>query len=68
VPDVHGLALRDAVYALQRAGFRARLAGGPPSATDTGAGRDIGRPAGRTVPAAGASAAAGALVTVYRAP
>ena len=68
VPDVHGLAVRDAVYALQRAGFRARLAGGAPSSADTGAGRDIGRPAGRTVPAAGASAAAGALVTVYRAP
>lgn len=67
VPAVHGLPVRDAVYALHRAGFRVRLA-------EEGAGRAavaahaLGRPAGRTVPAAGAPARAGALVTLHRAP
>jgi cell division protein FtsI (penicillin-binding protein 3) len=54
VPTVQGLPLRDALYALHRAGFHVRLAAGAPS--------------GRTIPAAGAIAAAGAEVTLYHAP
>jgi cell division protein FtsI (penicillin-binding protein 3) len=54
VPAVQGLPLRDALYALHRAGFHVRLA--------------AGSPAGRTVPAGGALAPAGAEVTLYRAP
>lgn len=65
VPPVHGLPVRDALFALQRAGFDARLA--PTLGTPAGA-RALGRPAFRTVPAAGAVAAAGAVVTLYRQP
>jgi hypothetical protein len=65
VPAVDGLAMRDAVYALHRAGFRVRVVGGSP---DSAPARDIARVAGRTVPAAGAAAAPGALVTLYRTP
>ncbi|AHG90607.1 penicillin-binding protein transpeptidase [Gemmatirosa kalamazoonensis] len=54
VPAVQGLPLRDALYALHRAGFHVRLANGAP--------------AGRTIPAAGSLAAAGTEVTLYRAP
>lgn len=56
VPAVQGLPLRDAVYALHRAGFRVRL--------DAVRGLGSGRSAGATVPAAGTSAAAGTLVTL----
>jgi cell division protein FtsI (penicillin-binding protein 3) len=66
VPAVHGLPLRDAVVALHRAGFRVRVAGD--AAPDTAVARDLGRPAGRTLPAAGAAAAPGALVTLHRLP
>jgi len=54
VPAVQGLPLRDALYALHRAGFHVRLANGAP--------------AGRTIPAGGSLAAAGTEVTLYRAP
>jgi cell division protein FtsI (penicillin-binding protein 3) len=65
VPAVQGLPVRDAVFALHRAGFRVRVAGTGP---DSAGARTVGRPAGRTVPAAGAATAPGALVTLYRAP
>lgn len=66
VPLVQGLPLRDALYAVQRAGFEARLA---PAAGARGAGRAVlGRAVARTVPAGGAPAAAGAVVTLYRQP
>ncbi|GJG87681.1 hypothetical protein tb265_28620 [Gemmatimonadetes bacterium T265] len=65
VPPVQGLPVRDALFALQRAGFDARLAPGPAAVA---AARALGRPAFRTVPAAGALAAAGAPVTLYRQP
>jgi hypothetical protein len=60
--------VRDAVVALHRAGFRVRVvdAGAGPRAADSG--RALGRPVGRTLPAAGAAAAIGSLVTLYRAP
>ncbi len=67
VPAVQGLPMRDAVVALHRAGFRVRVAGAP-AATDDAAVRDLGRPAGRTIPAAGAPAAPGASVTLFRVP
>ncbi len=67
VPPVHGLPLRDALFALERAGFDARVAPGMPGAVP-GAARTLGRAALRTVPAAGALAAAGAVVTLYRQP
>jgi hypothetical protein len=50
---VQGLPLRDAIYALHRAGFHVRLANGA---------------AGRTAPDAGAMLPAGASVTLYRNP
>jgi cell division protein FtsI (penicillin-binding protein 3) len=53
VPAGQGLPLRDAIYALHRAGFRVKLAPGGD---------------GRTVPAAGAVAPAGTAVTLYRDP
>jgi len=56
VPAVQGLPLRDALYALHRAGFHVRVADG----AATGG--------GRTTPAAGASLPAGASVTLYREP
>jgi cell division protein FtsI (penicillin-binding protein 3) len=52
VPAVQGLPLRDAVFALHRAGFRVRVA--------------PGGPAGLTAPAAGTSARPGDVVTLYR--
>ncbi len=67
VPPVNGLPVRDALFALQRAGFDAHLAPAPALGTAAG-GRAFGRPAFRTVPAAGAVSAAGAVVTVYRQP
>ncbi len=54
VPAVQGLPLRDAVFALHRAGFRVRLSG-------------AGAP-GLTQPAAGAVLPAGAPVTLFHAP
>jgi hypothetical protein len=51
VPAVQGLPLRDAVYALHRAGFRVRVAAGSP---------------GQTAPAAGTAVRPGAVVTLYR--
>jgi cell division protein FtsI (penicillin-binding protein 3) len=66
VPGVQGLPVRDAVFALQRAGFRVRVAGS--GSADGDVARELGRPAGRTQPAAGAAAVPGALVTLYRAP
>ena len=53
VPDVAGLELRDAVRALHGAGFRVRLVNG-------------GAP-GTTIPAAGASAPAGAVIRLHHA-
>ncbi len=59
IPTVQGLPVRDAVFALHRAGFQVRVAeaprGGAPSA-------------GRTQPSAGSIARAGAVVTLYREP
>jgi cell division protein FtsI (penicillin-binding protein 3) len=54
VPAVQGLPLRDALYALHRAGFHVRLSSGSP--------------AGRTIPVGGAMAPAGATVTLYHQP
>ena len=54
VPAVQGLPLRDALFALHRAGFRVRLASGGPT--------------GRTIPASGAVAPAGSAVTLYYVP
>lgn len=72
VPAVAGLPVRDAVYALQRAGFRVRLAdvtpAAPAPARTEESMRDLGRPAGRTAPAAGVVARTGALVLLHRAP
>ncbi len=65
VPRVQGLPVRDALFALQRAGFDARVA---PGAGAWSAVRGIGRAAARTVPAAGAVAAPGAVVTLFRQP
>jgi cell division protein FtsI (penicillin-binding protein 3) len=59
VPAVQGLPVRDAVFALHRAGFRVRVADAP---------RDGAPTAGRTQPGAGAVARAGAVVTLYREP
>ena len=60
VPSVQGMPVRDAVFALHRAGFRVRL---PDDAS-----RATAHAAGRTQPAAGAVARAGAVVTLYREP
>jgi hypothetical protein len=57
VPAVEGLPVRDAVFALHRAGFRVRLADVAP-----------GHPAARTQPGAGTVARPGTLVTLYRHP
>jgi cell division protein FtsI (penicillin-binding protein 3) len=57
VPVVQGLPVRDAVFALHRAGFRVRLA-------DAAA----GHAASRTQPGAGAVVRPGTLVTLYRQP
>jgi len=57
VPDVHGLPVRRAVYALHRAGFRVSLA------TVEGAGA-----ATATAPAAGTLAPSGSIVRLVRAP
>jgi cell division protein FtsI (penicillin-binding protein 3) len=59
VPTVQGLPVRDAVFALHRAGFRVRVA----DQTRGGASS-----AGRTQPSAGSIARAGAIVTLYREP
>jgi cell division protein FtsI (penicillin-binding protein 3) len=56
VPAVQGLPLRDAVYALHRAGFRVRTAAGG------------GASAGRTSPAAGTLARPDDVVTLHREP
>lgn len=56
VPDVHGLPLRRAVYALHRAGFRVSIA-------STGTGDASG-----TAPDAGTVAPAGTIVRLLRAP
>lgn len=61
VPSVNGLPVRDALYALHRAGFRVRVAGDAQR-------REFAHAAGRTQPAAGAVERAGALVTLYREP
>ena len=61
VPPVSGLPMRDALFALQRAGFDVHVAGATPAML-------LGRPAFRTVPAAGVLAAPGAVVTLYRHP
>ncbi|GLC26481.1 penicillin-binding protein 3 [Roseisolibacter agri] len=60
VPAVQGLPVRDAVFALHRAGFRVRLADAPRSG--------VAPSAGRTQPVAGAVARAGAMVTLFREP
>jgi cell division protein FtsI (penicillin-binding protein 3) len=57
IPDVHGLPVRRAVYALHRAGFRVSLA----TAEAWGA-------AGATAPPAGARATAGTTVRLMRTP
>lgn len=56
IPDVHGLPVRRAVYALHRAGFRVSIGG---DGEGTG-------PAGATVPAAGVVAPAGTVVRLFR--
>lgn len=53
IPAVQGLPLRDAIYALHRAGFRVKLAAGG---------------TGLTAPAAGTLAPSGAVITLYRDP
>lgn len=60
VPAVQGLPVRDAMFALHRAGFRVRLADAPRSG--------VAPSAGRTQPGAGAVARAGATVTLFREP
>ncbi|MGZ8469617.1 MAG: peptidoglycan D,D-transpeptidase FtsI family protein [Gemmatirosa sp.] len=60
VPAVQGLPVRDAVFALHRAGFRVRLADAPRAG--------VAPSAGRTQPGAGAVARAGAMVTLFREP
>ena len=57
VPDVHGLPVRRAVYALHRAGFRVSL----PTVEGAGA-------ASATAPAAGTLAPSGSIVRLVRAP
>ena len=57
IPDVHGLPVRRAVYALHRAGFRVSLA----TVDASGA-------ASATAPPAGALATAGTIVRLVRAP
>jgi cell division protein FtsI (penicillin-binding protein 3) len=60
VPAVQGLPVRDALFALHRAGFKVRLADAPRAG--------VAPSAGRTEPGAGAVARAGATVTLYREP
>ncbi len=60
VPAVQGLPVRDAMFALHRAGFRVRLADAPRAG--------VAPSAGRTQPGAGAVARAGATVTLFREP
>jgi len=57
VPDVHGLPVRHAVYALHRAGFRVTLAG------EAGAGAAAG-----SSPSAGEAVPAGSIIRLTRAP
>ena len=59
VPAVQGLPMRDAIFALHRAGFQVRVAEQPRSGAAS---------AGRTQPGAGSIARAGAVVTLYREP
>jgi len=62
VPDVRGLPVRRAVYALHRAGFRVKLgSGGASRTTPAGSGAADGA-AGGTAPAAGARVAAGSTI------
>jgi cell division protein FtsI (penicillin-binding protein 3) len=66
VPDVRGLAVRRAVYALHRAGFRVTLAAGGVAVRSGGAAGD-GAATG-TVPSAGALVAGGSTIRLDRAP
>ena len=66
VPDVRGLPVRRAVYALHKAGFRVTLASGAPA--PGGAGLGAAGAATGTAPAAGTLAAAGSTVRLARAP